>query len=57
MIVNKYKPNLDTNIAQRAMEAISGNEEISTKEPEIKPFPQRGIYFWRKREGKFERKA
>jgi hypothetical protein len=38
MIVNKYKSNLDTNIAQRAMEAISGNEEISTKEAEIKPF-------------------
>ena len=35
---DKYKPNSDTNIPQRAMEEISGNEEISTKEAEIKPF-------------------
>jgi len=35
---DKYKPNLDTNIPQRRMEAISGNEEILAKEAEIKPF-------------------
>jgi len=29
---------LDTNIAQRGMEAISGNEEIQAKEAETKPF-------------------
>jgi len=32
-----FEPKLDTNIPQRGMEAISGNEEISAKEAETKP--------------------